>query len=203
MGRFIFIVALALLFSCSTKSKEKLKECLDESEVELLYEGRIIFEEALVKFYSRENLKENYQVYLEDLAIATDSLIILESDTKTVQFIDKLRKLNKIDVFWSINEMDKSSSKQKYYEAAKGNYLSCLESIAKTKILKDFIKGLNNKEVSTSGAIVAGSLLRKDLITKMLKEDKELLSIYVAFHMYYESILNRQLHLKEKDFLEI
>ncbi|WP_299681010.1 hypothetical protein [uncultured Tenacibaculum sp.] len=177
-----------------------MKQCLDENEVELLYEGKIIFEEALVKFYSKKNLAQNYKAYLEDLTIASDSLVMLESNTKAVQFIDKLRKLNKINSFWTINKTDQSIQKQEDYEVAKGNYLSCLESVAKTEIFKDFFIVLNDKGVNISSAIVAESLLHEDLITRMLKEDKELLSIYVAFHMYYESILNSQLYLEEKVF---
>ncbi len=200
MERFICITILTFLFSCSNKSKENLKQCLDENEVELLYEGKIIFEEALVKFYSKKNLAQNYKAYLEDLTIASDSLVMLESNTKAVQFIDKLRKLNKINSFWTINKTDQSIQKQEDYEVAKGNYLSCLESVAKTEIFKDFFIVLNDKGVNISSAIVAESLLHEDLITRMLKEDKELLSIYVAFHMYYESILNSQLYLEEKVF---
>ncbi|SNR15138.1 hypothetical protein [Tenacibaculum jejuense] len=200
MERFICITILIFLFSCSNKSKENLKECLDENEVEFLYEGKTIFEEALVKFYSKKNLAENYKVYLEDLTIASDSLVMLESNTKALQFIDKLRKLNKIHSFWTINKTDQSILKQEDYEIAKGNYLSCLESVAKTEIFKDFFIVLNDKGVNISSAIVAESLLHEDLITRMLKEDKELLSIYVAFHMYYESILNSQLYLEEKVF---
>ncbi|TCI90750.1 hypothetical protein [Tenacibaculum sp. M341] len=179
---------LLIIISCSSSRDIKLSECLEKKEAELLYEGKNVFEETLIEFYAKESLEDCYMSYFKDLTLATDNLFLLESKSKGIDFIKKLKSLNKIKTFWKKTEVYED---EEQYFPKKGKYLSCLIKLAKTERFKEFLTMLN-KDVSVYVPTLAGSLYG-ERGRETLRKENEVLRIYIAFHFYYASILNNEL----------
>ncbi len=187
---------LLIIISCSNSRGIKLSECIEKKEAELLYEGKNVFEEILIEFYAKESLEDCYMSYFKDLTIASDSLLLFESQTRGIDFIKKLKSLNKVKTFWEKTEVYED---EEQYFPKKGKYLSCLVKLAKTKRFKEFLTMLN-KDVSAYVPTLAGSLY-SERGRETLRKENETLRIYIAFHFYYASILNNQ--LKKKEVIEL
>lgn len=182
---------LLIIISCSNSRDIKLSECLEKKEAELLHEGKRIFEEVLIEFYSKQSVEDCYQSYFKDLTLASDSLLLFESQTRGIDFIKKLKSLNKIKTFWKKTEVYED---EEQYFPKKGKYLSCLIKLAKTERLKEFLTMLN-KDVLAHVPTLAGSLYG-ERGRETLRKENEVLRIYIAFHFYYASILNNELKRK-------
>ena len=191
----MFLLLLIISWtSCISTHEKSIIECLGVETNNLLKEGSYLFEEMLVEYYPSDNITSSYKSYFRDLAIASEKLEVIESNKKTKEFVEKLKRLNKLNLFYQKNKnsdyQNSINEKDSIYYINTGKYLDCLRKAAFTEDFKSYFDVLKLKEVTVYPAVVAGSLLKEESI--VMKRDMELFRIYIAFHFYYEMMLNNE-----------
>lgn len=204
MKNALFILSLFLILSCKNDSKVlSVKSCLNVEDFELLEDGVAIFEEMLVNYYPNKSLKLNYEAYFRDLMIASVKIDSLFKFKKALSFLEKLDKKDKLKVFWQMNDVSSDfiseanlmleesgliKNKSKIYYINSTEYLRCLQKASKTTGFKKLFERLK-KSNELSHAVAINSFLEpENKIT--IEKDKEIFRVFIAFHVYYEMMLN-------------
>ena len=207
MKNVLFILSLFFILSCENDSKVlSVKNCLNVEDFKLLEEGVVVFEEMLANNYYSNSLKLKYDDYFKDLMIASNKIDSLFKFKKALSFIEKLEKKDKLKVFWQINDissdfkseaemmLEESGSlknKSKIYYINSTEYLRCLQKASKTTAFKKLFERLK-KSNELSHAVAVSSFLEPENITT-IEKDKEIFRVFIAFHVYYEMMLNSKI----------
>lgn len=199
MKKYLFIIFLAILTSCK---KTSYGNCFGKEKKELLKEGLSVFEEMLTTFYSKKTIELSYEAYLKDLVASMSSLSNKKLDSvhkfeNALLFLEKLKSNEQVKVFWKIEYIEylnysegigsKKELKPHVFMNTK-NHLECLKNNSKTEDFKTFLNDYTEKFKDISFGVIASGFLDSER-KKIIEKDKEVFKIFIAFHIYYETIL--------------
>jgi len=193
-NRFLYILfCLTFIVSCG---KKELEDCLEKENFQLLSQGIETFENILKDTYSNSKPMDSlYVEYSVELTRYFDTDKPVFKHQAAYQFLAELRQKGKLNFFWTNkkkssekDELYQYDSKLENYYANKTTYLECLKNTSNTSELKTAFETLNiSDEISYS--VAARSLYLPEIMEAATK-DAYAFKALVAFHFYYEIILN-------------
>ncbi|MEE9408686.1 MAG: hypothetical protein V3V28_11500 [Polaribacter sp.] len=203
MRKYLLIAFLALIICCKKTSE---KNYLGTEDHELVKEGINVFEDMLNAYYPEKTLELSYETYFKSLVaslsrVSNNKLDSIHKFKKAILFLEKLKKKEKINIFWKIDTIEhlnfikgigyENELRPHIFMNTK-QYLEYLKSISKTEEFRTFLIDYTEKFKDISFGVIVNGFLDSER-KKVFKKDKEVFKIFVAFHVYYETILIQNL----------
>lgn len=205
MTKNLLILILTFsVISCQSQTDQKyaesLRNCLTDSDVEILNKATYEFEQKLSKHYGSADNNQNFLSYLTELASLHSSNIKADFflNEKSINILNELEEVGTFKKIWTefVDEEEipiavapgyKEAEEEKlelYVLNPDGDYLKCINQNSNNEFIKEILN--SHSEYGD----IAPSLIASALKQNMTKSDFDdgLNKVIVAIGFYYDTV---------------
>ena len=210
--KILLLILTFSVISCQSQTNNKyadnLKNCLTDSDVEILNNATYLFEQKLSKHYGSTDNNENFIAYLTELGSIQYSNFKADFylNDKSIKIVNELEEIGTFKKIWAEFVEDENEDEipiavaQEYEESeienlelyvlnSNGDYLNCINKNSDNEAVKEILNS------QSEYGDIAPSIIASALKQKMQKSDFDdgLNKVIVAIGFYYDivNLLNK------------